>query len=68
MLSPAKLLHFLSCYDPQEKVAIGERYGHHVAGVRGRLGFDYPAGGAGMIFSHAAVGSHPAFILAYLIF
>ena len=56
MLSVTRLIQLLNCYKPEEKVAIGERYGYRVAGVRGRLGFDYLAGGAGMVFSFAAVG------------
>ena len=55
MLSVSKLLNLLTCYDPDEKVALGERYGHKVSGIRGRLGFDYLAGGAAMVFSYSTV-------------
>jgi UDP-glucose:O-linked fucose beta-1,3-glucosyltransferase len=58
MLSVSKLMDLLTCYDPDEKVALGERYGHKVSGIRGRLGFDYLAGGAGMVFSYSTVTSY----------
>lgn len=53
ILSVAKLLQMLRCYEPDSLVAIGQRYGFRVA--KGRFGYDYPTGGAGMIFSRALV-------------
>ena len=53
ILSVAKVLAMLNCYDPDADVAIGQRYGFQVAG--GQSGYDYPTGGAGMIFSRGLV-------------
>ena len=38
-----------------EEIALGERYGDSLSGVRGRIGADYLAGGSGMILSHKTV-------------
>lgn len=54
ILSPAKLIKLLNCYDPKTPVAIGQRYGFGVA--KGKYGYDYPTGGSGMVFSRRLVG------------
>ncbi|CAH1154079.1 unnamed protein product [Phaedon cochleariae] len=38
----------LSCYDPENKVALGERYAYD---IREPTGYDYITGGGGMVFS-----------------
>ena len=38
-----------------EEIALGERYGDSVSGVKGKIGGDYLAGGSGMILSHKTV-------------
>lgn len=53
ILSVARLVRLLSCYDPSTPVALGQRYGFNV--VSGSHGYDYPTGGAGMILSKALV-------------
>merc|ERR1719309_1500509 len=58
VLSVAKLMKLLNCYDPKKPIAIGQRYGFHK--ISGQEGFDYPTGGAGMIFSRAAVAKMDA--------
>eukprot|EP00095_Tigriopus_kingsejongensis_P006246 snap_masked-scaffold1159_size58420-processed-gene-0.4 protein:Tk06246 transcript:snap_masked-scaffold1159_size58420-processed-gene-0.4-mRNA-1 annotation:"general transcription factor iif subunit 1 isoform x1" len=49
ILSVGKLASMLRCYDPQDLVAIGQRYGFRIA--TGQHGYDYPTGGSSMIFS-----------------
>ncbi|GMR59628.1 hypothetical protein PMAYCL1PPCAC_29823, partial [Pristionchus mayeri] len=46
----SRLERWLRCYDEDEKVIIGERYGYGYD-VSGEGGYDYPTGGAGMVFS-----------------
>jgi len=53
ILSVAKLVRLLGCHDPEKPVAIGQRYGFQV--TNGEHGYDYPTGGAGMVFSKALV-------------
>ena len=53
ILSVAKVLQLINCYHYLDDVAIGQRYGFQVAS--GRHGYDYPTGGAGMIFSRGLV-------------
>lgn len=53
LISIARLLRILSCYDSNEKVIIGERYGFGFSSS-GTTGYDYPTGGAGMVFSSTA--------------
>ncbi|WKY13871.1 hypothetical protein Q1695_004594 [Nippostrongylus brasiliensis] len=53
LVSPPRLLRLLSCYDNSEKVIIGERYGYGFS-TSGNTGYDYPTGGAGMVFSPSA--------------
>lgn len=53
LFSVARTSRLLGCFDPDEPVALGERYGFQVAS--GEFGYDFPTGGAGMIFSRAAV-------------
>ncbi|CAH1801167.1 unnamed protein product [Owenia fusiformis] len=52
VLSFNRLRRFLSCYDPNERIVIGERYGY---GVAKGYGYNYPTGGGGMVFSRAAI-------------
>lgn len=54
LLSAPRLYRLLSCYSPQKKLIIGERYGYGFS-ADGHSGYDYPTGGAGMIFSRSAV-------------
>uniref|UniRef100_A0A915CJS3 Beta-1,3-glucosyltransferase n=1 Tax=Parascaris univalens TaxID=6257 RepID=A0A915CJS3_PARUN len=54
LLSAPRLYRLLSCYSPQGKLIIGERYGYGFS-ADGHSGYDYPTGGAGMIFSRPAV-------------
>ena len=53
LLSVHKLLEFLKCYNPEESLAIGQRYGFRVA--EGKFGYDYITGGGGMVFSSEMV-------------
>ncbi|XP_077534991.1 beta-1,3-glucosyltransferase-like isoform X2 [Haemaphysalis longicornis] len=52
LLSIPRLLDLLSCFDPQDDVALGERYGF---GVASEQGYDYLTGGSGMVFSRKVV-------------
>uniref|UniRef100_A0A0R3S1E7 N-acetylgalactosaminide beta-1,3-galactosyltransferase n=1 Tax=Elaeophora elaphi TaxID=1147741 RepID=A0A0R3S1E7_9BILA len=54
LMSVSRLYKLLSCYDSQKEIIIGERYGYGFS-TDGRKGYDYPTGGAGMIFSRKAV-------------
>ncbi|KAL1480275.1 hypothetical protein MTO96_051173, partial [Rhipicephalus appendiculatus] len=47
-----RLLDLLSCFDPEDDVALGERYGFGAATERG---YDYLTGGSGMVFSRKTV-------------
>lgn len=49
ILSGKKMLEQLSCYDPEDMVVLGQRYGFRVG--TGQYGYDYPTGGGGMAFS-----------------
>ncbi|PIO74890.1 hypothetical protein TELCIR_03079 [Teladorsagia circumcincta] len=53
LISIPRLLRLLSCYDSNEKIIIGERYGYGFSSF-GATGYDYPTGGAGMVFSPSA--------------
>ncbi|KAK7499096.1 hypothetical protein BaRGS_00009643 [Batillaria attramentaria] len=46
------LRYLLPCYNSDEPVAVGERYGYGVSSGRG---YDYLTGGGGMLFNKAAV-------------
>ncbi|KAK6049727.1 hypothetical protein COOONC_12767, partial [Cooperia oncophora] len=46
LISIPRLLRLLSCYDNNEKIIIGERYGYGFSSF-GATGYDYPTGGAG---------------------
>ncbi|KAK3786123.1 hypothetical protein RRG08_045509 [Elysia crispata] len=46
-----QLRYLLSCYNPKQPVALGERYGYGL--LRGG-GYDYITGGGGMVFSQRA--------------
>ncbi|KAF4788057.1 Beta-1,3-glucosyltransferase [Turdus rufiventris] len=46
-----RLRKLLSCYDPNEPVFLGERYGYGL----GTGGYSYITGGGGMVFSRTAV-------------
>ncbi|XP_018332407.1 beta-1,3-glucosyltransferase [Agrilus planipennis] len=52
ILSVTRVRQFLSCYDENENVAIGERYGYNV--VSG-WGYNYLTGGAGILISRPLV-------------
>lgn len=52
LISIPRLLDLLSCLDPQDDLALGERYGFAVAS---EMGYDYLTGGSGMVFSRTVV-------------
>ncbi|XP_015918993.1 beta-1,3-glucosyltransferase [Parasteatoda tepidariorum] len=52
LLSFPRLRKLLSCYIPEQFVAIGERYGYSVID---ESGYDYLTGGSGMVFSMPTV-------------
>ena len=52
ILSAKKMLEHLACYDPEDNVVLGQRYGFRVS--TGQYGYNYPTGGGGMAFSRAA--------------
>ncbi|XP_057656470.1 uncharacterized protein LOC130894005 isoform X2 [Diorhabda carinulata] len=47
ILGVANLQHILACYDPSEKIGLGERYGYQLHFG----GYTYITGGGGMVFS-----------------
>uniref|UniRef100_A0A8C3R0Y5 Beta-1,3-glucosyltransferase n=1 Tax=Cyanoderma ruficeps TaxID=181631 RepID=A0A8C3R0Y5_9PASS len=51
LISIFRLQKLLSCYDPNEPVFLGERYGYGL----GTGGYSYITGGGGMVFSRTAV-------------
>ncbi|XP_044140898.1 beta-1,3-glucosyltransferase [Bufo gargarizans] len=51
LISLPRLQKLLSCYDSNEPVFLGERYGYGL----GARGYSYITGGGGMVFSRAAV-------------
>ncbi|XP_009072367.1 PREDICTED: beta-1,3-glucosyltransferase-like, partial [Acanthisitta chloris] len=51
LISIFRLRKLLSCYDPDEPVFLGERYGYGL----GTGGYSYITGGGGMVFSRIAV-------------
>ncbi|KAK8763896.1 hypothetical protein V5799_033493 [Amblyomma americanum] len=52
LISIPRLLDLLSCFDSEDDVALGERYGYAAATERG---YDYLTGGSGMVFSRKTV-------------
>ncbi|XP_013383275.1 beta-1,3-glucosyltransferase isoform X2 [Lingula anatina] len=54
LLSVSRLQRLLACYNPEEKVALGERYGY---GTSSGLGYDYITGGGGMVLSQKTVSA-----------
>lgn len=52
IMSVARLVQFLNCFDPEEPVFLGEKYGY---GLTSKNGYAYITGGGGMIFSKPAV-------------
>ncbi|OXU27395.1 hypothetical protein TSAR_013940 [Trichomalopsis sarcophagae] len=48
MLSLARLFKFLTCYNPENSSALGERYGYRTTKIHG---YDYLTGGSGVILS-----------------
>ncbi|KAL7293185.1 hypothetical protein TKK_0013332 [Trichogramma kaykai] len=48
IISMARLLRMLTCYNPADLVAIGERYGFRSTQIHG---YDYLTGGAGVVLS-----------------
>ena len=53
ILSVYRLLDYLQCYDPDQDIHLGQRYGFRIA--YGSHGYDYITGGGAMIFSKAMV-------------
>ncbi|KAF7251241.1 Beta-1,3-glucosyltransferase [Varanus komodoensis] len=51
LISISRLQTLLSCYEPNEPVILGERYGYGL----GSGGYSYITGGGGMVFSREAV-------------
>uniref|UniRef100_A0A674JT92 Fringe-like glycosyltransferase domain-containing protein n=1 Tax=Terrapene triunguis TaxID=2587831 RepID=A0A674JT92_9SAUR len=51
LISIFRLRRLLSCYDPNEPVFLGERYGYGL----GTGGYSYITGGGGMVFSREAI-------------
>ncbi|XP_044872363.1 beta-1,3-glucosyltransferase isoform X1 [Mauremys mutica] len=51
LISIFRLRKLLSCYDPNEPVFLGERYGYGL----GTGGYSYITGGGGMVFSREAI-------------
>uniref|UniRef100_A0A3B3DGL5 Beta 3-glucosyltransferase b n=1 Tax=Oryzias melastigma TaxID=30732 RepID=A0A3B3DGL5_ORYME len=51
LISLPRLRRLLRCYDPEEAVSLGERYGFGL--IQG--GYSYTTGGAGMVLSRTAV-------------
>uniref|UniRef100_A0A8C2ECR3 Beta 3-glucosyltransferase b n=1 Tax=Cyprinus carpio TaxID=7962 RepID=A0A8C2ECR3_CYPCA len=51
LISLPRLWRLLGCYDPNEAVSVGERYGYGLS----RDGYSYITGGGGMVFSRVAV-------------
>ncbi|MCJ8742448.1 hypothetical protein PDJAM_G00082100 [Pangasius djambal] len=51
LISLPRLRRHLRCYDPNEAVSIGERYGYNLS----KGGYSYITGGGGMVFSRVAV-------------
>ncbi|CAJ0957015.1 unnamed protein product, partial [Mesorhabditis belari] len=56
LLSVSRLFRLLRCYSASEAIILGERYGFGFS-ADGTDGYDYPTGGAGMIFSKTAAKS-----------
>uniref|UniRef100_A0A915L9A3 Beta-1,3-glucosyltransferase n=1 Tax=Romanomermis culicivorax TaxID=13658 RepID=A0A915L9A3_ROMCU len=54
LISLERLEKLVKCFDLEEKIIIGERYGFGFS-ASGDRGYDYPTGGSGMIFSPTAV-------------
>ncbi|XP_058061833.1 beta-1,3-glucosyltransferase [Anopheles bellator] len=52
ILSPSSLARFLSCYDPDRDLYLGERYGYHLMGTDG---YSYVTGGGGIVLSVAVL-------------
>ncbi|XP_049529807.1 beta-1,3-glucosyltransferase [Anopheles darlingi] len=50
ILSPSSLVRFLSCYDPDRDLYLGERYGYHLMSTDG---YNYVTGGGGIVLSVA---------------
>ena len=53
ILSVYRLLDYLQCYNPDEDIHLGQRYGYRIA--YGSHGYDYITGGGAMIFSSSVV-------------
>ncbi|XP_053312037.1 beta-1,3-glucosyltransferase [Spea bombifrons] len=51
LISLSRLRKLLSCYDPNESIFLGERYGYGL----GARGYSYITGGGGMVFSRKMV-------------
>jgi UDP-glucose:O-linked fucose beta-1,3-glucosyltransferase len=52
LFSLARLFNLLTCYNPKNTVAIGERYGYRTMKL---YGYDYLTGGSGVVLSYPLV-------------
>lgn len=52
ILSVSRVIKFLSCYNHDDAIFMGEKYGY---GLLSQYGYSYITGGGGMIFSRSAV-------------
>ncbi|EDO41359.1 predicted protein [Nematostella vectensis] len=52
IMSVPRMQQLLACYDPQEPILLGERYGF---GVATGYGYEYVTGGGGMVLSRAGI-------------
>ncbi|CAN7985194.1 unnamed protein product, partial [Ixodes hexagonus] len=52
LLSMPRLLDLLGCFNAEDEIALGERYGF---GTASGLGYDYLTGGSGMVFTKKTV-------------
>ena len=56
LLSVQKLLDLIKCYSSQDPIILGQRYGYFVSEEEGHdEGYDFVAGGGGMVFSFEVV-------------
>lgn len=53
--SMGRLTRLLTCYNPANPVALGERYGFRVRQRNANAGYDFLTGGAGVVFSRPLV-------------
>ncbi|XP_019871728.1 beta-1,3-glucosyltransferase isoform X4 [Aethina tumida] len=53
ILSVSRMQQLLTCYDSDEMIALGERYGYNVQNMHNHHGYNYITGGGGMVFSRS---------------